>query len=393
LDAYYFSLHKLTVSDPVPTLDDIDHQLALWETRVARVKANLDLLQETPTYAFISGGLKLSGRTQQEIAAPIMAAHELADQYDLLAGQVARARLLRDSLRRFLPSNKLLPPNRDTLREIERLLNEPCIPLPAAQVTLAERTLLDDPTAKSQLSLAQMLEIMAPAFAAARDAVARFDAVMAELTPVSQSLDAQLQALTARASVLGASAEVQLESVKALVADARRQALDDPLGVESALEVSVREPLRRLDEQLTAIEHDRASMRDELVRARGRQARAERSRVLDPTQIAELGDWLASIGRTLDKGEFKSARVGLQRWTISADSMYGGEEQRREQLDLLRALRAMAQRRREQGVVIDAELDAVALEAEAVLRNRPVNLTRASQLVEQYQRGVTAPSL
>ena len=42
------------------------------------------------------------------------------------------------------------------------------------------------------------------------------------------------------------------------------------------------------------------------------------------------------------------------------------------------------------GAHIDTNLDAVALEAEAVLRNRPVDLARGRTLVEQYQRGVTS---
>lgn len=220
MDAHYLSSSQLTASNPVPTLDDIDRQLGIWEAQAARVKANLDLLLETPSYAFISAGLKLTGRTEQQIVAPIMAARELVDQYDVFAGQVARARLLRDSLRRFLPSNK------DTLRAIDRLLNQPCIPLPAAQVALAKRNLLDDPAAASQLSLGQLLDAISPAFAAARDAVTRYDQVMAELTPVLKAADAQLADLAARAAALDAPALAEVERVRAKLAETRREALE-----------------------------------------------------------------------------------------------------------------------------------------------------------------------
>jgi hypothetical protein len=74
----------------------------------------------------------------------------------------------------------------------------------------------------------------------------------------------------------------------------------------------------------------------------------------------------------------------------AADSIYSAEEQRQEQLGLLKALRAMAQRRRENGAPFDPELDVVALEAESVLRHRPADLAHAKQLVERYQRSVTA---
>ena len=378
------------MQSPVLKLDEVDQQLARWESQVARVKANLDLLQQTATYTFISGGLKLSGKTQQEIVQPIVAAHELADQYDMLAGQVAKARLLRDSMRRFLPANKLMPPNMNTLREIGRLLNEPCIPLPAAQVLLAQRSLLDDPTAKSQLSLRELVDIMIPTFAAARDAVTRYDEVMAGLIPVLKSADAQIVALAARASTLDAQAESEVERVRATFAETRRRALDDPLGVESDIEQVLQQPLRALDRRLTAIEQERAGIRDALSRAQMRQARASRTSALDPAQAADLGEWLNSVARTLESGEYAAARVGLQRWTESADQAYGREEQRREQLDLLKALRAMAQRRREQGAVIDANLDTLGLEAEAALRLQPVDVERARQLVQRYQQGVTA---
>jgi hypothetical protein len=370
-------------------MDEIDQQLTLWESQVGRVKANLDFLQQTPTYAFISGGLKLTGRTHQEVVEPILAARELADQYDILAGQVAKARLLRDSMRRFLPANKLMPPNANTLREIDRLLNEPCIPLPAAQVALAQRNLLDNPAARSQLTLRELVELMIPTFAAARDSVTRYDEVMADLMPVLKSAEAQIAALAARASTLDRQAESEVERVRSLFAETRRQALDDPLGVESDVEQMLQEQLRALDQRLTAIEQERASTRDALERAQVRQVRAARTAAQDPAQAADLGDWLKSIVRTLDSGEYAAARVGLQRWSGAAERAYGAEEQRREQLDLLKALRAMAQRRREQGAIIDANLDALGLEAEAALRQRPVDLARASQLVQRYQHGVT----
>jgi hypothetical protein len=377
------------VQSSAPGLDEIDQQLTLWESQVARVKANLDFLQQTPTYAFISGGLKLSGRTQQEIVEPILAARELADQYDMLAGQVAKARLLRDSMRRFLPANKLMPPNVTTLREIDRLLNAPCIPLPAAQVALAQRNLLDDPAAKSQLSLRELVDIMVPTFTAARDSVTRYDEVMATLTPVLKSADAQIAVLAARASALDV-AESEVERARAMFTETRRSALDDPLGVESTLDHVLQEPLRALERRLADIEQERAGIREELARAQMRQARAIRRSAHDPAQVVDLGDWLSSIAHTLESGEYAAARVGLRRWSESADKVYRAEEQRREQLDLLKALRAMAQRRREQGAVIDANLDAVGLEAEAALRHQPLDLARASRLVQRYQQGVTA---
>jgi Protein kinase G tetratricopeptide repeat/Protein tyrosine and serine/threonine kinase len=67
------------------------------------------------------------------------------------------------------------------------------------------------------------------------------------------------------------------------------------------------------------------------------------------------------------------------------------EEQRQEQLRLLKALRAMAQRRRERGVAIDPGLDSLALDPESALHAQPADLARAAQLLERYQSGVMAP--
>ena len=376
--------------DSVPTIEAVDQELQRWEAQVARVKANLDLLEEAPTYALISGGLKFSGRTQQEIVVPILAARDLADQYAILAGQVAKARLLRDSLRRFLHSDKLLPPNRDALREIDRLLNQPCVPLPAAQVALAQRNLLDDPTRQSHLSLSQLVEIMASAFGAARDSVTRYDAVMAELSPLLKAAEQRLGVYVERAAALDASAQADVNRVRAALADVKRRALDDPVGVVDGLERALDEPLRGVEARLEAIEHQHASVREELTRARVRQERASRNRELDPAQVADLGEWLEGISRTLEAGQYAPANIGLQHWTAAADLAYGAEERRREQLDLLKALRAMAQRRRERGASIDAAIDGLALEAESLMRQRPADVERARRLIEQYQRAVTS---
>ena len=172
------------MADPSPTLELVDQQLAQWEEQVARVKANLDLLEQTPSYVFIARGLKLTGRTQREIVEPILAARELTDQYEMLAGQVARARLLRDSLRRFLPSSKFCRPTRTPCAKSIALLNQPCVPLPGGRRSpwhSAIFSTIRPPRVSSVSGSSSML--MVPAFAAARDAVTRYDQVMAELTP------------------------------------------------------------------------------------------------------------------------------------------------------------------------------------------------------------------
>jgi hypothetical protein len=256
---------------------------------------------------------------------------------------------------------------------------------------LARRNLLDDPAAESQLSLAQLLDAMAPAFAAARDAVTRYDQIMADVMPELKAAEQQIARLAERAAALDPGAQTEVERVRALFAETRRQALDDPVGTRADLARSVQEPLRALDQRLARVEEEHTSVHADLLRAQTRQARAARDSALDQMHVVDLGEWLSNITRTLESGEYAAARVGLQRWTAAADVAYRDEEQRQEQLGLLKALRAMAQRRRERGAMIDADMDAVALEAESVLRRRPADLARGRQLVEEYQRAVTAP--
>jgi prefoldin subunit 5 len=371
------------MSDSVPRLEELDRQLTFWEQQIARVKTNLDLLQQTPSFEFIASGLKLTGRTQSEVVVPILDARDLADQYEQLAGQVAKARLLRNSVGRFRQSPK-------TLDEIDRLLNGPCIPLPAAQVPLAQRNLLDDPIAQSHLSLQQLVGVMTEALASARDAVIRYDQAMANLKPALDTADQQLSALSARASSLSGLAVAALNSLRTVAQNARREALDDPLSVEADFSSSLKSRIESVSRQLDAMEQERAAVHDDLARAQARQAHASRVRAMDPTTLLDLGNWLASIGKTAANGQYAAARIGLQRWNTAADKPYSTEERRQEQLDLLKALRAMAQKRRERGVVISPDLDALAIEAESALRTTPADLSRAAELVQRYQRGVTS---
>jgi chromosome segregation ATPase len=286
-------------------------------------------------------------------------------------------------MRPFLRSNT-------TLREVDRLLNKPSVRFAANQVPLAQRNLLDDPVAQSHLSLQQLVDVMTQAFDSARDAVTKYDQVMARLTPELAATDRQLAALDDRAGKLGSQATAAVQSLRTSLQETRRQALDDPLAAQVGFDQTLQQRLRQLSDQLGAIEQERDGVRDELARAQARQARAERVRGLDPAQVAGLRAWLADIASTVEAGQYTAARIGLQRWNAEADGPYTAEEQRQEQLGLLKALRSMAQRRRERGAQIDPDLDAVALEAEAALRHDPPDLLRAAQLVERYQRGVTA---
>jgi hypothetical protein len=359
-----------------PDREALDAALARWQQQVERVRANLQALQDSPTFSMIRQGMPLAGATQAQVGGPIQAAGELADQFALLDGQVARAAELRASLRPLLPADK-------TLREIDHLLNGASVPFAAPQVPLAQRNLLDD-ASQSHISLHQLVDIMTAAFAAARDAVSRYDDALARARPALDAAASQLAQLERRARQVGLA--TQLDATRAALAQARQHLLDDPIGAADSFEQRVRQELDGLDRRVCQLEQERAAALGELERAQARQRRAERH--LDPAACAGLGSWLADIGAAAAAGRYSAARVGLQRWNSAADAAFGPLEQRLEQLDLLKALRAKCQRLRARGVAIAPEVDALALQAESALREAPPNLGQAAELVRQYQQAL-----
>jgi hypothetical protein len=360
--------------------DQIDRALADWQTRAARVKSNLQVLEDSPTFSMVQRGLILTGRSKTDVVDPIRAAGELADYCVILEGQVARAVELRASLRAFLPSE-------DTLREIDRLLNGASVPLAAPQVPLAQRNLLDDP-GQSQITLNQLVDVMTAAFTAARDAVTRYDAAIQRLKPALDAADTDLRELEARARELGVAADTRLAPVRAAVAQARQQVLDDPLGAADTFALRVDGQLAALGQQMAVLAQERDGALAELARAHDRQRRAERH--FAPAQTNDLAMWLAAIDGAVAAGKYASARVGLQRWSEAATEAYGSREQRDEQLDLLRALRVKAQSLRARGVTLPPDVDALALQAEGLLRLQSPNVPAAQVLLEQYRRALAA---
>ena len=361
-----------------PDRDALDRALADWQQQVERVRANLRALQDSPTYSLVRQGLPLAGQTQALLAGPIQAAGELADQFALLDGQVARAAELRASLRPLLSNDK-------TLREIDRLLNGPSVPVAAPDIPLAQRNLLDDPSAP-QITLQQLVATMQAAFAAARDAISQYDTALANVQPALEAADRHLAELTARARAVGLGAQPQLETTRAAVAQARQQLLDDPIGAAASFEQRIRAELERLDGQIGQLERDQTEVQSALARAQTRQRRAERH--LEPAQVAGLGAWLGDIANAVAAGKFSAARIGLERWQAAAEPVFGPAEQRAEQLDLLKALRAKCQQLRARGITIASEVDMLALQAEAALHTQPPDLATATQLVQQYQQAL-----
>lgn len=361
--------------------DQIDRALADWQTRVTRVKANLQVLEDSPTYTLAQRGLlSFAGRSRVEVGEPLRSAADLADFCTILEAQVARAASLRASLRPVLPSEA-------TLREIEDLLTGASVPISAPQVPLAQRTLLAD-TGQTRITLQQLVDRMTTAFVAARDAVTRYDAAIQALKPALDDAETRQHQLEARAAALGVAAQTRFGALGDAIRQVRERALDDPLGAADTFGRQVADVLEPMEQQVAALEREREQALVELARARDRQRRAERH--FAPEQTRDLGEWLESIARTLGSGQFGAARVGLERWSADATGVYGTREQRDEQLDVLRALRAKAQSLRSRGLAVAPEADALALQAEDLLRQQPPAVDAARTLIGEYQRALAS---
>jgi hypothetical protein len=360
--------------------DSLDRALAEWQARVDRVKANLGVLQDSPTFTLIQRGLVLTGRSKSEVMEPVRSAGELADYCVILESQVARAAELRASLRPFMPSDRML-------QEIDHLLNGASVPIAAPQVPLAQRSLLDDP-GQSQITLRQLVDIMTNAFVAARDAVTRYDSAMQRLKPALDAAQTQLAGIDARARELGLLADGRLAPVRAALAQARKQVLDDPLGASETFQQRVADQLQALSQQLSTLVRERDGVLGELARAQGRQRRAERN--FPESATRGLREWLESIASTVSAGNYSAARIGLERWSQAATDAYGALEQHDEQLDLLKALRAKAQSLRSRGFAVPPDVDALSLEAENLLHREPPDFAAVHDLLQRYQQALRA---
>jgi hypothetical protein len=103
-----------------------------------------------------------------------------------------------------------------------------------------------------------------------------------------------------------------------------------------------------------------------------------------------LSEWLNTLSATIADDRFAAAEVGLTRWLVSASRLLDGERAsamanraqiaaRDELRGRLLARRAQARALATRGRPVDPSLDEVALEAEALLRERPTPVERAAR--------------
>lgn len=325
------------------TLSDVDEKIAQWQDKQRLIEENLRSFVELPAYQRLGGaggrpGPLLAGEVQARVAAAMEVLGQLGAQHAVLAQTLRRAEELRASLSRLMPS-------RQTLEEIEHILCGPSIQLISSPTPPESRELLRDVTQAVQVTPDRLLAMMLDSFRFVRDTV----------LAAARSLD---DAIDQRREL-----EARLTRARSLIAQLRQA-------------------------------HDRA-----------KQAFAERELKVqlsrDPSaaappddgQLAALDDWLARLQRTVEKGEYGPADIGLGKWNESAAALLAAEQAalqadeaalsaRRDLRGLFDALEAKAcQVNRAQ----DPQLAALGQEVRRLLRSRPTPLAQVRELVARYE--------
>jgi len=395
------------------TIEEVDRDLAEWQSRLRRIDENLVALQLDPVHMRLEqsrdGGL--DGVTRERVLPALTAMQELFAQRGLLYDMVRQATGLRAGLNRRKPA--------ETLGEIERLLRGPSIVVPAVETPLGRRSLLD--TSEKAVAPDQLLTAMVASFEHARDAVAAVDQAWQQLGPECQRARAEADRLQATASGLGEDATAALAAVRAQLDAVEARVNRDPLGASRSLIEEVFARLGQLEQQLGEIQRRRDQVRAGLDRGRalltglweaGERTSAARERCsreiapapgeppppppVDPGRVEGLASWLAKLEATAGVGRWAAAGVGLTRWLSTAEgtlkeaeaaerAAVAPLEQRAELLGRLLARRQQARVLAARGQAVDPAADQVAKQAEMLLRQVPTPLAEAAALVADYE--------
>lgn len=406
-------LHVSTMS-----LDPIDQQIEDWKSKVAAASDNLLALYDHPTYKRLKGGdgqgvLRLTGMTAAQVGPALASMDELFAQMGLLTDVIDRAEKLRQSRSRFSWNDR-------SEQEIEELLGGASIELPPIQTPLEKRGLLTAAQKSQAITPADLLQAMTRAFDGARTAVFAVDAAWNRLDPVLASADTKLATLEARAKSLGADAVAETVGIRSGLTTLRTQAESDPLATVVSLDKQFAVSLETLRKRLESMATERTTLTADF-EAAGRllstldtdRASADaalakcRRMILEPDglqdsmtdqQIAELRAWLSTLTDTFKRGQWKAARVGIDRWTAEAreyaDVQSAAVAANQGPLDMLVELQgrlsALHAKANARGIAALPYLAQLAGQANQLIARPPVPLARVSKLVADYERAVDA---
>ncbi len=398
----------------------IDQLLSAWEERLRRVDENLIALEGDPTYQTLSGvagtRVPLAGVTAARVSPALDALGELFEHRGRLTLVLDRAKEVRQSAGFFDKQEKLA--------EVEQLLSGPSITMGTKPTPLATRNLLDSAASDVAVMPEQLLAAMAHAFEAARDAVMQVSRAWSTLEPTLEQLERDLQGLRKVAARVDQTAAVgaELAAIERDLASYRVTVAQDPLGALGGLTASLGPRMEGVRRRLDGLVAERARVTSGLAAAAAAlqqlaqahaaagevpaRLHAEFEGVVSPVAIGldlivGLQQWREKLEATARAGHWHAADVGLSRWQETARSYLATEESvtqafaslvaRRVELEgRLSARRAQLQAFVARGAAVDPELDARGRAAQALLKQRPTPLARATAAVDAFEAAVVA---
>src|SRR5579871_2496875 len=398
------------------TLDQIDKALNDWKAKLSAASDNLLELDDLFTYKRLRGDLDappapLTGITQQKVGPALDAVRRLWECLQQLNDVMARAANLRQALPRFWSSESMVS-------EIKRLLEGPSITLPEVKIPLAERGLLASASNQVAITPTKMLEAMQEVFDAAKGIILEVDRAWQRLEPGLADAELEATSLQSLADSLGESGLSELVAIRQRLTALHTTVMTDPLGVNADFEREITPPLKRVRPLLEELSRQRDQVKRDLDRAHtllddldaahteSEQALEDcRAKIENPvgllaplaqTALHDLRDWLTTLETTYQQGRWRSARVGLERWTQTAQGYLANErkalaasrapvEARAELRGRLASLRVKAQAYTARGLPLDPTLETLASEADQLLQRRPTPLDRATALVSEYE--------
>jgi len=387
------------------TVREIDEALAGWKSRLDAAAQNLMDLQAEPTYRRLTGcsGVSqppLTGTSAARVKPALNQIVHVFELLDLLRATVERAADLRDNLPALFGAD-------EKIREIQELLRGASIHLPAIDVPLEQRTLLDGARSEVCISPSDLLAAMVKEFQAAKDTVMAVDKAWSTLVPMLDGAAARIAALRARAKTTAG-----LDSADRALDDIRAKVMADPLGAAASLDgveasLTAREKLHREIESAFAAAH---AQLDAAVRlhtdavdacSQSRLKIAASAALPSPAgdeKVEGLRDWLRRLEKKYAEGMVDPVAVGLRNWTAAAEDCMAQEraalaanrtplEARNELRGRLDAFKAKA---RACGVAEDDALAELARRAEVILHTRPTDLDRATAAVTAYEKALNS---
>ena len=389
--------------------DEVD--LALRHGREERERISMALLDlERHSGYRLLEGTSLTGETarrQAEVRARMTELWTLFDRYGrtLEAAERLRARHAR--------------PGSAELEELSRLLTGPSVELPAEEVPLERRTLLQSPTGE-RLTPRAAVERMTALYEECARTVAAVDAVWSVLLARLGPVKAGLRVVAELAESLDLSGDPGYRRAREECEALERTVRGDPLalGRDGAARLEdLAAELVRLKERFAEALRFRARfdermgrVRDAVGRVRAAEEEVRRARdeavakIASPAppapaaSAATLADRLAALHSLRDQGRWdeladraadleRATRDALDRARADLDLVTGLLDRREELRGRLRAYQVKAARL---GFAEDADLAALYEEARKVLWSSPCDLRKATVLLSGYQQAISS---